>query len=211
MGLLDSILSAVSGKSDASGQAAPLIGILSGLLAQSGGLQGLASKFSQSGQGDAFSSWVGMGENQPVSTNQVQEALGSDQVRALAAKMGVDPNLASQFLAEYLPKIVDKLTPAGKVDPTADHQQGLAALLPSLLQSLGGKSGARSVRASIDVSAVAVGPGLYNTRESRFCASYCWNLTNRKGPELVRDILIPRSKTTQPARLVVGGRPSEHN
>jgi uncharacterized protein YidB (DUF937 family) len=141
VGLLDSILSAVSGKSDASGQAAPLIGILSGLLAQSGGLQGLANKFSQSGQGDAFSSWVGMGENQPVSSNQIQQALGSDQVHALAARMGVDPALASNFLAESLPKIVDKLTPAGKVDPTADHQEGLAALLPSLLQSLGGKSG----------------------------------------------------------------------
>lgn len=69
------------------------------------------------------------------------EALGSDQIRAIATKMGVDPNLASQFLAEYLPKIVDKLTPTGKVDPTVDHQQGLAALLPSLLQSLGGKPG----------------------------------------------------------------------
>ena len=141
MGLLDSILSAVSGKSDASGEAAPLIGILSGLLAQSGGLQGLANKFSQSGQGDAFSSWVGMGENQSVSSNQIQQALGSEQVRALAARMGVDPALASNFLAEYLPKIVDKLTPAGKVDPTANHQEGLTALLPSLLQSLGGKSG----------------------------------------------------------------------
>jgi len=54
--------------------------------------------------------------------------------------MGVDPAMASNFLAEYLPKIVDKLTPAGKIDPTADHQQGLAALLPSLLQSLGGQS-----------------------------------------------------------------------
>jgi uncharacterized protein YidB (DUF937 family) len=140
MGLLDSILSAVSGKSDASGEAAPLIGILSGLLAQSGGLQGLANKFSQSGQGNAFSSWVGMGENQPVSSDQIQKALGSDQIRAIAARMGVDPNLASNFLAEYLPKIVDKLTPTGKVDPAADTQQGLAAVLPSLLQSLGGKS-----------------------------------------------------------------------
>jgi uncharacterized protein YidB (DUF937 family) len=117
------------------------LGVLSGLLAQSGGLQGLASKFSQSGQGDAFSSWVGMGEKQPVSSNQIQEALGSDQIRAIATKMGVDPNLASQFLAEYLPKIIDKLTPTGKVDPGADTQQGLAALLPSLLQSLGGKAG----------------------------------------------------------------------
>ena len=140
MGLLDSILGSTSGKSDGSGQAAPLIGVLSGLLAQSGGLQGLANKFSQSGQGNAFSSWVGMGENQPISGNQVQNALGSDQVSALAAKMGVDPAQASHFLAEYLPKIVDKLTPAGKVDPAADHQQGLAALLPSLLQSLQGQA-----------------------------------------------------------------------
>ena len=139
MGLLDSILGAGSGKSDASGGVTPLIGVLGGLLAQSGGLQGLANKFAQSGQGNAFQSWVGMGENQPVSSNQIQSAIGSDQVNALAAKLGVDPAQASHFLAEYLPKVVDKLTPEGKVDPTADHQQGLANLIPSLLQSLGGK------------------------------------------------------------------------
>src|SRR5260370_24467726 len=139
MGLLDSILGAMSGKGDASGQAGPLIGVLSGLRAQSGGLEGLANKFSQGGQGGAFSSWVGMGENQPISADRIQKVLGSDQVNALAAKIGVDPTQASHFLAEYLPKVVDKLTPEGKVDPTADHQQGLANLLPSLLQSLGGK------------------------------------------------------------------------
>jgi uncharacterized protein YidB (DUF937 family) len=139
MGLLDSILGAVSAKSDTGG-AAQLIGVLGGLLAQSGGLQGLANKFSQSGQGNVFSSWVGMGENEAISANQVQNALGSDQVNALATKLGVDPAQASNFLAEYLPKIVDKLTPAGKVDPNADHQQGLAALLPSLLQSLQGQA-----------------------------------------------------------------------
>jgi uncharacterized protein YidB (DUF937 family) len=140
MGLFDSILGAVSGKTEGSGGAAQLIGVLGGLLAQSGGLQGLANKFAQSGQENAFQSWVGMGENQPISNNQIQNALGSEQINALAARMGIDPAQASNFLAEYLPKIVDKLTPAGKIDPTADHQQGLAALLPSLLQSLGGQS-----------------------------------------------------------------------
>src|SRR5436309_1977707 len=140
MGLLDSLLGAMSGKTDSSGGASQLIGILSGLLAQSGGLQGLANKFSQSGQGDTFSSWVGMGENQPISGGQVQKVLGPDEVNALAAKLGVDPAQASHFLAEYLPKVVDKLTPEGKVDPTADHQQGLTALLPSLLQSLRGEA-----------------------------------------------------------------------
>ena len=140
MGLLDSILGAASGKTDATGEANPLMGIISGLLAQSGGLQGLASKFAQSGQGNAFQSWVGMGENQPVSSGQVQSAIGSDQISAIASRMGVDPAMASNFLAEYLPKIVDKLTPAGKIDPGADHQQGLAAMLPSLLQSLTGQA-----------------------------------------------------------------------
>jgi uncharacterized protein YidB (DUF937 family) len=140
MGLFDSMLGAVTGQTDGSGGGAELMGVLGGLLAQSGGLQGLASKFAQSGHGNAFQSWVGMGENQPVSGSAIQNALGSDQVKALAAKMGIDPAQASAFLAEYLPKVVDKLTPAGKIDPGADHQQGLAALLPSLLQSLGGQS-----------------------------------------------------------------------
>ena len=140
MGLFDSILSAVTGRADSSAEANPLIGVLGGLLAQSGGLQGLANKFSQSGVGGVFSSWVGLGENQAISSDQIQKVLGSDEVKALAAKMGVDSSQVSHFLAEYLPKVVDKLTPEGKVDPNADHQQGLVDLLPALLQSLGAKS-----------------------------------------------------------------------
>ena len=67
---------------------------------------------------------------------------GPSRSDALAAKLGIDPNQASHLLAEYLPKVVDKLTPAGKIDPNADHQQGLADLIPGLLQSFGGKPGA---------------------------------------------------------------------
>jgi uncharacterized protein YidB (DUF937 family) len=142
MGLLDSILGAGSGKTDGAGGATAVVGVLSALLAQSGGLQGLANKFSQHGQGDTFSSWVGTGENQPVSSTQIQSVLGAEQVQALATKMGIDPAQASHFLAEYLPKVVDKLTPEGKVDPSANHQEGLANLIPALLQSIGG-GGAR--------------------------------------------------------------------
>src|SRR5712664_1339285 len=98
MGLFDSILGAATGKTDPAGDANPLMGIVSGLLAQSGGLQGLASKFAQSGHGNAFQSWVGMGENQPVSSNQIQNVLGSEQVNAIATRMGVDPAMASTFL-----------------------------------------------------------------------------------------------------------------
>jgi uncharacterized protein YidB (DUF937 family) len=138
MGLLDSVLGAVSGKTGEAGGATALIGALSGLLEQSGGLQGLANKFSQGGAGNVFASWVGTGENQSISSAQIQQILGSDQVRALAAKIGIDPNQASGLLAQYLPKVVDKLTPQGQVDPNANHQQSLASLIPALLQGFGG-------------------------------------------------------------------------
>ena len=138
MALLDSILSAVSGKTNSQGGAAALVGVLGTLLEQNGGLQGLANRFSHSGASNVFSSWVGMGENQPISGNQVQSVIGSEQVKALAAKMGIDPAQASDMLAQYLPKVVDKLTPKGTIDPNANHQQSLANLIPALLREFGG-------------------------------------------------------------------------
>lgn len=139
MSLLSSVMDTVSGKADTKTEANPLIGVLGGLLTQSGGLQGLMGKFSQAGLGNVFSSWVGTGANQPISGDQIQQAFGFDQIKALAAKVGVDPAQVSQLVAEHLPKVVDKLTPAGKIDPSANIQQGLASLVPSLLQKLTSK------------------------------------------------------------------------
>lgn len=137
MGLFDSILSAITGNSG-NAEANPIGDALQSLLAQNGGIQGLMNKFSQGGLGDVFSSWIGMGENKSISADQIQGLLGSEQLQGLASKLGVDPSQASGFLADYLPKIVDKLTPTGQVDADADHSAGLAALLPSLLSSFGG-------------------------------------------------------------------------
>ncbi len=140
MGLLDTLIGSLTGKAAApSGEENPLLGALGGLLSGNGGVQGLLDKFTKSGHGDAAASWVGTGENQPISADQVHHALGADQINEVAAKLGIDTSKASSLLAQFLPKIIDKLTPSGQVDASADHHQGLAALLPSLLQSFGGK------------------------------------------------------------------------
>jgi uncharacterized protein YidB (DUF937 family) len=141
MALLDSILGAVSGKINQEGGAGALVGVLGSLLEQNGGLQGLANRFSHSGASNVFSSWVGMGENQTISANQVEQVLGCDQVKALASKMGIDPAQASDMLAQYLPKVVDKLTPQGQIDPNANHQADLASLIPALLQNFAKRGG----------------------------------------------------------------------
>ena len=83
MAILDSILSAVSGKTDSAGGATALIGALSGLLEQNGGLQGLANKFSHSGAANIFASWVGTGENESISSAQIQPRISLVRVRSV--------------------------------------------------------------------------------------------------------------------------------
>ena len=146
MGMLDTLLETITGKKEsdaavAAGGKDPLADALSTLLAKNGGLQGLMSKFSNGGLGEVFTSWVGMGENKSVNASDIEKVLGSDQVKGLAAQLGVDPSKATGFLANYLPQIIDKLTPAGQINDGESHQQqGLESLLPSLLSSLtGGK------------------------------------------------------------------------
>ncbi len=141
MGIFDSIVGALTGKSDSAGKTDPLVGALGALFEQSGGVQGLMDKFSQGGMGEVFSSWVGTGENQGLDASQLKSVLGSERLQELASKIGIDPDTAAGVLAAKLPGIIDKLTPSGEVDSSAQSPQGLAAMLPSLLQGLGGFSG----------------------------------------------------------------------
>jgi uncharacterized protein YidB (DUF937 family) len=131
MSLLDSVL---GGKGDGQVQASPLVGIITTLLAQSGGLQGLMGKFSQAGLGQVFSQWVSTGPNPPISGDQVHQVIGSEQIQAIAEKLGIDPAQAAKMVADHLPNIVDRLTPSGTIDPKANAEEGLANLIPGLLK-----------------------------------------------------------------------------
>lgn len=127
MGLLDSLLETLGGGNQS--ESNPLVGAIGGMISQQGGLQGMMNQFSEKGLGDAFSSWVGLGENQSISADQIQKVIGSEQVTALAQKIGIDPAQASAMLSQYLPKIIDKLTPTGQVEANHDVQGDLATLL----------------------------------------------------------------------------------
>ncbi|KJV32142.1 hypothetical protein VI06_05865 [Aquitalea magnusonii] len=106
-----------------------MTGAVAGLLEQHGGLSGLLEKFNSGGMGELVSSWVGNGSNLPVSAEQIQQVLGSEQVSALAQKFGLDPQQLSQGLADYLPQAVDKLTPDGQLPQGGDLlSQGLGML-----------------------------------------------------------------------------------
>jgi len=116
MGLFDEIAGTLSGGSTGvGGQQALVTSILEMLGSQSGGLSGLAAAFQQKGLGDIVTTWIGTGENLPISENQIQQVLGSDQLQAIAGKAGIPAATAGRRLAALLPGIVDKLTPGGQI------------------------------------------------------------------------------------------------
>ena len=122
MGLLDNLENQALGKV-LGGSSSPLAaGLLQMIQNQPGGLQGLVQSFHDQGLGGIVSTWVGTGQNSPISGDQIHQVLGSDQVKALAAKAGINPDIASTAIAQLLPGLVDKLTPNGAVP---DHSNVL--------------------------------------------------------------------------------------
>jgi uncharacterized protein YidB (DUF937 family) len=114
MGFLDEIASKAVASVGTSSN--PMVAaVLQMIQNQPGGVSGLLQQFHEKGLGDLVNSWVGSGQNAQISPDQVQQVLGTEQVQQVAEKAGVSPEAASSKLAEYLPMIIDKLTPNGQV------------------------------------------------------------------------------------------------
>jgi len=135
MGLMDFAGQLMGGGAQGGGDGkAQLLGVVIGMLQkQPGGIQGLLGKFEQSGMGEHVASWVGTGENMPMQATDVQQALGNEQVEALAQQAGIPADLASSGLASMLPDIINQLTPNGQVPQGAEAEQGLGGLLSKFL------------------------------------------------------------------------------
>jgi uncharacterized protein YidB (DUF937 family) len=88
-----------------------------------GGLGGLLKKLEQGGLGNAANSWVGSGQNQPVSPGQLGSALGPSIIKMLAQKSGLSEEEITKQISQVLPGIVDKLTPNGKLPTMAELSQ----------------------------------------------------------------------------------------
>jgi uncharacterized protein YidB (DUF937 family) len=148
MGLLDSVMSAVSNQAQGGEGLQGLMGMLSnqpqliqavssllGSDGQFGGLQGLMLKFQQGGLGDVVSSWVGKGENLPISAEQLSGVLGNDTLKGLASQLGLNADDLAGQLSSVLPGMVDKLTPDGQVPSSGLSNGGdLMGMLGGLLK-----------------------------------------------------------------------------
>jgi uncharacterized protein YidB (DUF937 family) len=107
MGMFDGLLGGIVG--------AGMVSVVSGVLEQHGGLQGVVNQFERNGLGPTVKSWVSTGPNQAISPDDVHRALGPDLLQQLAAKSGLSVQEVAQRLSQVLPEAVDKLTPNGAI------------------------------------------------------------------------------------------------
>ena len=104
----------------------PLGGLLGGAAAGtviSGGLGDLLKQLQQGGHGDTANSWVGKGENKAIAPGDLASALGADQINSLASQSGMSPDDLLKGLSQYLPQVIDHLTPDGRL-PTENEVSG---------------------------------------------------------------------------------------
>ncbi|OWW20486.1 YidB family protein [Noviherbaspirillum denitrificans] len=84
---------------------------------QAGGVHGLVHQFNEAGLGNVIQSWIGTGQNVPITADQMQQVLDPGQLSQISEETGLpEPEAASQ-LGDMLPDLIDKLTPAGHVPP----------------------------------------------------------------------------------------------
>lgn len=122
MGILDSLENSPAFKG-ALGQleAAVMPVVLSEVLGNGsqGGLNAIVAKLEQAGFGDQVKSWIGNGQNLPITAEQLQQALGSDTVKQLAARFNIPLDQLAKVLAQQLPQAVDHASPDGRLPHAA--------------------------------------------------------------------------------------------
>jgi uncharacterized protein YidB (DUF937 family) len=117
MGLLDSVVGMLGSRQGGGGNT-ELLNAVIGMLgndAKGGGLAAILGKAQQSGLGDVVSSWIGHGQNLPISADQLSNILGSDRVANIARQLGVSHGDAATQMSQLFPEVVDKLTPQGQL------------------------------------------------------------------------------------------------
>ena len=84
-----------------------------------GGLSAIVATLQQAGLGDQVKSWIGNGQNLPITAEQLQQVLGSDTVKQLAARFNIPVDQLGPILAQMLPKAVDGASPNGHLPASA--------------------------------------------------------------------------------------------
>ena len=102
---------------------------LSGLMGGNDGkanLGGIIGAMQGKGLGSIAESWLGDGNNDDISADQVRDVVGSDKVAAMAAELNTDEGSLLDSLKDVLPQLIDKSSSGGSLLDNAGGLLGMA-------------------------------------------------------------------------------------
>lgn len=114
MGLFDNLASNMMTK--VMGDKAPMAKLAMELFQQYGGLPGILQTLKNGGLTEQVDSWVGTGTNLNVSAQQIGSALGDSVLTSIATKLDISKEELTAKMAEYIPDVVNQVTPNGVVE-----------------------------------------------------------------------------------------------
>ncbi len=136
-GLLGSVLGGMPGQQPQAQGGGQLLQMVLTMLQQNGGIEGLLAKMQQAGYGGQAQSWIGKGQNEPVSADALAQIFGQGQLGQIAQQLGMSREDAAGGLAQALPDVVDRMTPDGRVPEDTDDL--VAQTLAKLRQQSAGR------------------------------------------------------------------------
>ena len=104
-----------------------LLPVIGGMLA-GGGLQKVIAGFQENGLSAQADSWVGTGENAPISGADVRKAVGEAELSKIAAQLGVSEDEAADAVAQVLPTVIDTVSPDGHLAPDSELDAAFESL-----------------------------------------------------------------------------------
>jgi len=110
-----------------------IAGALGGIMDGDGLIDSVKEAMQNDNLSEIVGSWVGDGENAPLSKESLIEFLGEGKIAQFASALGVDEESASDSLMESLPSIIDNMTNED------------SSIAENILEQVGGIDGAISM------------------------------------------------------------------
>jgi uncharacterized protein YidB (DUF937 family) len=136
MGILDNVIGMLGNNTPGGASSSALVQQMVAMVASNasaGGLGPLVQSFDRAGLGHIVGSWIGTGQNLPISPDQLTQVLGQGKIAEIAGSLGMQTDQVAAQLSQLMPHLIDRVTPGGQIPANGIGHTDIVGALASIL------------------------------------------------------------------------------
>ena len=119
MAIFDALIAELGSKFGLGAKSSALIAeVIRFMTSEPGGIAGFVDRLKNAGLTSLVNSWLGNSNPQPMSTQQVEQGLGTSIINMIADKLGLGGSFITPALGYVVPKLIGMLTPDKTIPST---------------------------------------------------------------------------------------------